>query len=418
MDRATPVDLAPGEPSEQFFIHFNALLSQSQVSGQGSGNFLPDGAFVSACVGLFTIAGVERPVEWRVTTTAGGGISSILTSCADADATAVNAFVEEVVRSALANALSKKRQQFLHRRLASYVGPALSGEFWLPGFRFAPAVPDDVEPFRMDFERIVVLDFTVMAIDQNESAVLASKIMAAHLYRLALILQLNISTAPLEWVWVLPNPEGDLRQHSERRVRRFFHPIAHISSMPEKGQVCHQGVFKGSIADPIPRTGVDLISVPTESRALLQLATRAPLAEALAIDACARMYSLSLVMDRHSQSAALAYRVAAIDAIVTAMKPTFTSVSDFVRRYCTGLGPNDPVLDFIYGAVRSGHFHAGSVPLDGNPQIPFHPLMEPTFYRQAVESHRAQTITRTAIGGWLKEIAARDAFRSTGAVGL
>jgi hypothetical protein len=136
------------------------------------------------------------------------------------------------------------------------VGPALSGEFWLPGFRFAPAVPDDVGPHRIDFERIVVLDFTVMAIDQNQSAVLASKIVAAHLHRLALILQLNLSIAPLEWVWVLPDAEGDPRQNSERRVRRFVHPLARISSMPEKGEACHPGVFKGSIADLFPRIGL------------------------------------------------------------------------------------------------------------------------------------------------------------------
>jgi hypothetical protein len=94
MDRTIPVELAPGEPSEQFFIHFNALLSQRQVSAQGSGNFLPDGAFVSGCAGLFTIGDVERAVEWRVTTTAAGGISSVSASCADADAVAVASVAE------------------------------------------------------------------------------------------------------------------------------------------------------------------------------------------------------------------------------------------------------------------------------------------------------------------------------------
>jgi hypothetical protein len=127
------------------------------------------------------------------------------------------------------------------------------------------------------------------------------------------------------------------------------------------------------------------------------------------------MYSLSLVLGRYSQSAALAYRVAAIDAVVSAMKPTFHSVSDFIRPYCTGLDPHDPVLDFIYGSVRSAHIHAGSAPLHEDHQIPFHPLMGPAHYRQAVASFRAQSITRTAIGGWLREIAAREASHgSTG----
>ncbi len=266
MDRAIPVELAPGDPSEQFFIHFNALLSESQVSSQGSGSFLPDGAFVSVSAGFFTIGDVERAVEWRVTTTATGGISSVAASCADVDADAVAAFAEAIVRAALTNALSNRRQQFLHRRLVSYIGPALSGEFWLPGFRVAPAIPDDVGLYRMDFERIAVVDFTVMAIDHNQSLVLASKMVASHLHRLSLILQLNLAITPLESVWVQPNAEGEPQQSSERRIRSFIHPSTRISRMPRKGEACHPGVFAGSIADLFPRTGANLISFPTESR--------------------------------------------------------------------------------------------------------------------------------------------------------
>ncbi len=303
VDHEFQINLADGEPSERFFLHFNARLADLQRLAQGSASFLPDGEFVSRCSGTFEVAGAERPIEWRVATSAGGGIRSVFIATPDEHGDNVREVAEVLVRDSLASALSDRANAYIHRMQLAYVGPALAGEFWLSGLRFAPAIANDHGLHRMDFERIVYLDFQTRAIDSNQAGALARKLTATYASRLACLLQLHLDVRPHEWIWIAPTGDAVPRTDSERKLREFYHPTTRIERMPRKGELCPLAAFQGSVADRFPRTAADLIALPEEARAIFRIAARAPRPEALAIDAASRMYSLSLVLQRYSASA-------------------------------------------------------------------------------------------------------------------
>jgi hypothetical protein len=370
---------------------------------------LQDGACESIANGQFFVDGSEYAAEWRIVTSAAGAVEALSVQWADDAGDVIGRFAEGTVRTALANALSDKRQSFLQRRIASYVGPALSGEYWLPGFRFAPVIPRDDQPYRIDLERVVTLDFTVHAIDGHQAHALGQALEVEYMENLSLLLDRLFEPIPHEEVWVVPNADGVPRDTSERRSRGFFHPLRVLSSMPRKRELCDLGLFTGSVAEVYRLTAADLLTLPTETRSLLRVSSNGLTPHGRAIQACARMYRLSLVLRRYSPSAAIAYQVAAVDAIVSATKPSFTSVSDFVRRYCPEAEITDAFLDYLYGPVRSGHFHAGSAPLDNYGQMFFYPLMEPATARSSLMSINAGIVLRRAIGRWLRECAANGA---------
>jgi hypothetical protein len=101
VDHEFEINLADGEPSERFFLHFNARLADLQRQAQGSAFFLPDGEFVSRCSGTFEVAGAERPIEWRVATSAGGGIRSVFIATPDEHGDDVREVAEVLVRDSL-----------------------------------------------------------------------------------------------------------------------------------------------------------------------------------------------------------------------------------------------------------------------------------------------------------------------------
>jgi hypothetical protein len=158
----------------------------------------------------------------------------------------------------------------------AYVGPAPAGEFWLSGLRFAPAIANDDGLHRMDFERIVYLDFQTRAIDSNQAGALAKKLTATYASRLACLLQLHLDVRPHEWIWIAPTGDAVPRIDSERKLREFYHPTTRIERMPRKGEPCPLAAFRGSVADRFPRTAADLIALPEEARAIFRIAARAP----------------------------------------------------------------------------------------------------------------------------------------------
>jgi hypothetical protein len=97
----------------------------------------------------------------------------------------------------------------------------------------------------------------------------------------------------------------------------------------------------------------------------------------------------------------------AIEAIAQATIPG-SSFADFIRRYVPDLGERDPRLDFLYGTVRSGHFHAGAVPLDRSHGPAFHPLIGRDYVMNANLTFQAEQLTWRAIASWLRELAQRE----------
>ena len=169
--------------------------------------------------------------------------------------------------------------------------------------------------------------------------------------------------------------------------------------MPQKGELCHLGAFHGSLHDKYPLIFMQLITLPKQTRKIFRaLAADIPFQQS--VDACARLYQLSLLVRRYSASASLAYRVAAIDAAcqTRAVRKTF---SEFMREHLPPTSDVDDILEMLYGKVRSGHFHAGQAPLDEHGQVLFHPFFTSDYVVQAEVADQGFYVTRQALVTWL-----------------
>ena len=80
---------------------------------------------------------------------------------------------------------------FLLRRYAAF-----DGQYWLPGYRFAPAWPADPEPWLLNAERVVVIDQNISAIDVYHAHVLANEAARRYSARLSLLLDIGLYMNP------------------------------------------------------------------------------------------------------------------------------------------------------------------------------------------------------------------------------
>ena len=72
-----PLNLGAGEASQEFFLHFNALLTDHQRSAQGTIRFQADGDAESITSGKYVIAGTERDVHFRILTSSEGEVKTV-----------------------------------------------------------------------------------------------------------------------------------------------------------------------------------------------------------------------------------------------------------------------------------------------------------------------------------------------------
>jgi len=100
-----------------------------------------------------------------------------------------------------------------------------------------------------------------------------------------------------------------------------------------------------------------LVGVPQWTRRLL-LRCQENFRFQRAFAGCARMCQLSMVAGKHSPSLGISYLVGAIEAICQGGGDR-GSFSDFVRERLWEPTALDEILDWVYGSVRSAHFHAG-----------------------------------------------------------
>lgn len=208
-----------------------------------------DGSYSSITSGRFAIENEEVAVVWKIVTSQRGQVLRVAVECADSDVHVVVPFAENIVRSALANALSDRVQRFHQRCIAVHHGAALSGEYWLLGSRFAPVIPDEPEPYRIDHERVVELDFVVDAVDAHEAQTVAAAVGNAQLRYLTFLLDTLLQQFAGGWIWVAPEIDGSAQAQPERRLRQPPHVPRKTLGMPKKGELCRLGAFEGSVSD-------------------------------------------------------------------------------------------------------------------------------------------------------------------------
>jgi len=396
--------MAPGEKQRLFLDYLNSAFRKKTSSGSGTAGALADRRLVSIWTGGFPVGDERVVLNWILTKSSDGRLIDIEVTSSelnDPESKWKDA-VQEFVTAVLKTALEEKREQFFRRILFHYIGAQLDGEYRLPGFRFAPAYPEDPEPSFFATERVVCIDLIVKAIDENDASALAHEAARRHAARLSLLLNVGLYVPDSTRRWVIPQEAGQPPVTESRRYQLgFLHEGLGAQAMPPKGKVCKLGEYAGSLSARYREAG-RLLSLPPESRKILRGMNAAPPQVAEAFDRGARLYQVAAVVRMQFPSVAMAYRVAAVEAISRAQNREFR---DFVRQYVQPADDLEDLLDYLYGSVRSAHFHGGEFPLGEHAVIPvFDPFMDPEEAGRFELQGRCNDLIREAIIRWMSEI--------------
>jgi hypothetical protein len=300
--------------------------------------------------------------------------------------------------SVLSSTLADQRTKFFRRVFFNYIGVALDGEYWLPGVRFAPVLPDDEEPYLICAERVISFDLLVDAIDDMDASSLAGEVARRYAARLSLLLDLGLYKSLDEQRWVTQSPDG-VRPVCCTRQGLFFHYSGpRLTELPKKGSICPLGKYSGSLAGY--RVIGELLSLPPETRKILRAIDVANPIITDAFDRGARLHQVAAVVGLQYPSVGLAYRVAALEAI-SQSDPSCNGFSDFVRKH-VNRSDVDMLLDYLYPKVRSAHFHGGEFPLGefGTRRF-FDPLIDIEEMGRSEFHRKCFSLIREAIANWL-----------------
>lgn len=397
-----PLNIPGGDKQRMVIDHFNAALRVSSTDTFGTALFHPDGSFESSVTGGFTVDAERTILKWTFAKNPNGMLEHIdVMNVEDSPKLGERwqDFAHNLVTSTLAAALAEKKNRYFMRRYFNYIGPQLDGEYWLPGFRFAPAFENDPEPALFNAERVVTIDMYVDAIDENNAYSVANESTRRNAARLSLLLNTGLYQPRSERRWViLPSEAGTASLRSER-LQLGFAPIQIVDHMPKKGEISKMGKFSGSLQARYVTVG--LLSLPPETRKILRALEDNRGINTDAFDRCARLYQVATIVGSQFPSVALAYRVAAVEAL-THGDPEYKGFSDFIRK---NVGPSpdlDEVLEYLYNSIRSAHFHAGEFPMGEYSRIPsFDPLMDSAQVQTMELQRLGYQLTRDAIISWL-----------------
>jgi len=203
-------------------------------------------------------------------------------------------------------------------------------------------------------------------------------------------------------IW--PIVDGVPAAESARYQLGFQHPSAVLNEMPRKGQVCTLGGYRGSLAARY-RVAGKLLSLPAEARKILRSIDNAPPPISDSFDRGARLYQVATVCGKYFPSVALAYRVAAVEAISEA-DPASKGFSNFMRKHIRSQHDIEEILNYLYGVARSAHFHGGEFPMgEFTRQGMFaSPFMDAEAVQRDSLHRTCYELTREAIVNWLVEI--------------
>lgn len=394
-----PLNLPPGDRQQEFIDQFNSALRRISSNSTGSAGFLPDGSFEASMTGGFRIdPDTQATLTWTLVKTPDGTLPTIKVEPSQPEPpTGWDRAAEKLVTAALSATVAAARMPFFRRVSFAYMGPALDGEYWLPQFRLGPALPDDADPQIALAERWVDIDMTVDAIDDLHATALAQERARRLAARLSLLLHIGFQSSLSEHKWVLVQG-SDGTWISERRQLGFVRTTPMPTAMPAKGDLCRLGEFRGDLTR-FPPFG-DRVYLPNDSRRILRGANTKPHPIGDAFDRCARLYQVGLVAGRRFPSVSLAYTIAAAEAIAQA-DSSYRGFSDFIRKHW-GRSDRDVAsfLEYLYGKVRSAHFHQGEFPLGEFAPIRFDPLMDAKWVETSSLHLAGFSAVRAAIVDW------------------
>jgi hypothetical protein len=314
---------------------------------------------------------------------------------------AATKFVSEVLAAAFSGTLTKH----FYRHYFCRMGADLHGEYWLPGFRFAPAMPEDDQSYLMDAERYFYIDHEVESIDQIHGGDIAVERAILYAARLSLILDVALYKPSRGRRWFMMTDESG--NFVSRREYLGFVAPASPTQMPKKGVECRLGEFGGSVLDE-NQNQFSLLKCPAETRKILRgLNVCAPNIKD-AFDSCARLYQTSLVAGRGFPTIRLAYQVGSVEAIVQ-KAGGYTGFSDFVKKEAGLSDEDNEFLNYLFGSVRSAHFHGGEFPLgEYQPRKWSLGLSDPNDTSRFNFNYAASRVLRKSTMNWVvREIASK-----------
>lgn len=344
-----------GKTQKLFLEYLNSELNKHMDSVQGSHYVDDEGFFINKMQTKFREKNGQAALDWIIRISSAGVLENVVISSTDLvdDETQGEwvSIVNDIFQSTLCRAFMQQRKKFFRRRIFYYFGQQLDGEYWLAGARLAPIIISDFDlPIVLSMERVVALDFYVDAIDDNDAIYLASEFSRRWAARFSLLLDVDFYECPSEQVWVT---NFDTRQ--SMRINRGYSDGPYPNEMPRKGECCKLGNYA-----PLTnlRFSTELLQMPSEARRFFRKLECLPTPVQDAFDGAARLYQIGLSLNKRFPSAALAYRVAAIDALQQVEKGC-KGFSQFMRKYLSSEQQDEEVFEFLYSKIRSAHFHAG-----------------------------------------------------------
>jgi len=278
----------------------------------------------------------------------------------DMDDSKWNIYAANFITGVVTSAFSKNLSHVFIRSTFCWIGCDLDGEYWLPGFRFAPATPKNEQSYLINAERYLYIDQEVDAIDQMHARDIASERALQYSARLSLILNRGLYKPPRGMKWFLE------KNGSEGFVSRLehlgFNSPPWPDKMPEKDVECRLGKYESSIFSE-HQNSHGLLMCPKETRKILRGLNNCTPDIREAFDSCARLYQISLTAGREFPTIRLAYQVGAVESI-TQKVTGYACFSDFIKKeFPIHDDSLDAFLERLYRAIRSAHFHGGSFPL-------------------------------------------------------
>ena len=392
----SPIGPLQDDTADRFLDYFNAGLRQRGGFSRGEAAVGEDGIFRATLRTSFPLDDTEvgLPLSWTIERAPDGTIDQLLVEVGETSLSEAkwHRVAEAFVREVLSAALAEDLKQFFIRRPYVYIGAALDGEYWLPGFRVAPAVPDDECPTAVNFERVLYLDLKVDAIDEMHAFQIAEERARKYSARLDLLLGLGLSRPSSEQVWILTDA-GEQRRYQ----RGFADGSTVLPSLPKKGTEGQLGKYEGTVRK-LRGLGGRTVKCPQEIRKVLRAVEKGDYRTREAFDGCARLVQVGLVLGRRYPSVQLAFLVGAVEAICQATGD-YAGFSDFVRRR-TAKSVSDELLDFIYGNVRSAVFHGGQFPLGDYGKL-FTELTDSATMASQERGRSGWALLRMAINDWV-----------------
>ncbi|KWO40480.1 hypothetical protein WT97_20960 [Burkholderia sp. MSMB1459WGS] len=397
------LNIPKGAKQSLFLEYFNSEFGKRITKARAGVETNDDGTFTSVVESTFSEPSGDLELRWLLRTSIDGTLTEIeVLPASDADAV-WESIAREIIDSALRDAYVETRSRRYRRQVLYYVGPHLDGEYWFGRTRIAPLDPSDNQfPAAFNLERAVALDFEVNAIDDRDASYLASEAARKFAARFSLLLDIDLYEAPIEHAWVSTNgPDFE----SVRRQRGIL-SIPYPDHLPQKRQTCPAGTSGASIANYGRMIGT--LKMPFEARRILRGVEALPEPVTAAFDGAARMYQIGLFLAARFPTAALAYRVAAVDALQQT-EPDCNGFSEFMRKYSPIGASNPQLLDYLHGGVRSSHFHAGKFDL-GEFSIQRHMdiVHMPDRAAHARQRYIGFEATRQAIANWMLSVAASN----------